>query len=210
MRVEVNDGAEVARLREVAAQAVDPCVTSAGVVAAFWEDAGGGAIDPQAGYEAIREQVAAVRSGVLSGAEATLVGQAIALNAIFAEMARRGQAALGRPGIAAERYLRLAMRAQAQCRLTLQALSDMAGRPAKDAEVTTPIRTIQRIIVRPRDRDEERAPAGRGLTGQSSGADEDGDWVEYGQGLDPGAARRLFGGDEGAEGVGAFDRAAYG
>lgn len=106
----------MARLREIAEQAVDPCVTNSAVVAAFWADMSGGAIDRQAGYEAVRERVQGVREGELSDVEATLAGQATALNVIFAEMARRGHAALNRPGNAAERYLRLAMRAHARCR----------------------------------------------------------------------------------------------
>ena len=149
MRLERIDGASVARLKEIAAQAVDPCVTSSAVVAAFWGDTGGGTIDPQSGYEAVQAQVKQVRDGGLSGAEATLVGQAIALNVIFAEMARRGEAALNMPGNAAERYLRLAMKAQAQCRATLHELGDLANRPTKDDEVTPRITRIERVIVYP-------------------------------------------------------------
>jgi hypothetical protein len=202
--------AEAARLREVAAQAVDPCVTSSAVVAAFWEATSGAAIDPQAGYEAVLDQVQAVRDGALSGPEAMLVGQAIALNAIFAEMARRGQAALGRPGIAAERYLRLAMRAQAQSRATLRALSEMANRPTKEVETPRPITRIERIIVRPREPGEARGAR----MGEAAPAD---DWAArnreleaYGEGLDGGTARGLCADDEGAPGVGAFHRAPYG
>jgi hypothetical protein len=182
----------LARLREMAAQAVDPSVTSSVVVSAFWEKAGG-AIDPQAAYEAVRDRVQEVRKGGLSGAEATLVGQATALNAIFTEMARRGQAALDRPGIAAERYLRLAMRAQAQCRATLNALSAMAGRSTKAMEEDEPIRRIERVIIRP---------------WHEIGSEEREE--RYGEGLDGGAARGLFAEHDGAEGVGAFDRTAYG
>jgi len=53
----MSDSVSVERLREIAAQAVDPCVTSSVVVSAFWEETNGAAIDPQAGYEAVREQV---------------------------------------------------------------------------------------------------------------------------------------------------------
>lgn len=180
----MNETIERAHVREIAAQAVDPCVTSSSVVAAFWEETGGAAIDPQAAYEAVLDQVQAVREGVLSGPEAMLVGQATALNAIFAEMARRGHAALGRPGIAAERYLRLAVRAQAQCRATVRALSDMANRPTKEIEAPRQITRIERIIVHPRD------PGGaRGMApGEDWRAD---DWAarnaereDYGEGLD--------------------------
>ncbi len=135
-------------MRAIAAQAMDPCVTNSVVVAAFWEETGG-AIDPQAGYDALRAQAEAVREGGLCNAEATLVGQAAALNAVFVDMARRGQAALGRPGYAADRYLRLAMRAQNQCRATLNALMAMAERPSKSAGAPMPIQEIRRIIVRP-------------------------------------------------------------
>jgi len=183
MRVERIDGADVARLKEIAQQAVDPCVTSSAVVAAFWGDTGGGgAIDPQAGYEAVQAQVKEVRDGGLSGAEATLVGQAIALNVIFAEMARRGEAALNMPGNTAERYLRLAMKAQAQCRATLHELGDLANRPTKDDEVTPRITRIERAIVYPPRYDEEgrRIPSegaeGTGNMAARNGARE----VRYG------------------------------
>ena len=119
---EVVEGRVVAERREVAEQAIDPDVTSAAVVAAFWECLDGG-IDPQAGYEAMRAHVVQARKNVRASAEATLLGQAAALNAIFADMARRAQAHMGRPGRAAERYLRLAMRAQNQCRATLKPIS---------------------------------------------------------------------------------------
>ena len=181
--MERSDGASVARLKEIAAQAVDPCVTSSAVVAAFWGDAGGdGAIDPQAGYEAVQAQVKQVRDGGLSGAEATLVGQAIALNVIFAEMARRGEAALNMPGNAAERYLRLAMKAQAQCRATLHELGDLANRPTKDDEVTPRITRIERVIVYPPRYDEEgrRIPPEGTESADNRAAPNGGREVRYG------------------------------
>jgi len=154
--LEPGEGMSVARMREIAAQAVDPCVTSSMVVAAFWEEARGSSIDPKAGYDAIQDEVEAVRDGEMAGAKATLVGQAIALNAIFAEMARRGGAMLGRPGNAAERYLKLAMRAQAQCRATLHSLNEIAEGQAQEEEDKTPRFTkIERVIVYPPHRDEE-------------------------------------------------------
>jgi len=60
----------VARIKEIAAQAVDPCVTSSMVVSAFWQEARGSEIDPKAGYDAIRDQADAVRDGTLTGAQA--------------------------------------------------------------------------------------------------------------------------------------------
>ena len=149
---DVRENMSVARMREIAEQAVDPCVTSSMVVATFWEQARGSAIDPKAGYDAIQDEVDAVRDGTRTGAQATLVGQAIALNAIFAEMARRGGAMLGRPGNAAERYLKLAMKAQTQCRATLQVLNQIgAGETPEEEEneAKQRITTIERVIVHP-------------------------------------------------------------
>jgi len=148
--VEGNGSASEVRLREIAQQAVDPCVTSSAVVAAFGGGMSGGAIDRQAIYEAVRAQALDARDGGFAAADATLVGQAIALNVIFATMARRGQAALRRPGAAGERSLRLAMRAQAQCRATLHALHGLADRPRKAADVEAqPYTVIERAIVEP-------------------------------------------------------------
>ena len=146
----------VARMKEIAAQAVDPCVTSSMVVSAFWQEARVSEIDPKAGYDAIRDEADAVRDGVMTSAQATLVGQALALNAIFAELARRGAAALNRPGNAAEKYLRLAMKAQSQCRATLNVLSDFAEGPDAEERPAAPQYTrIERVIVYPPRHDED-------------------------------------------------------
>jgi len=152
---DASEGMSVARMREIAAQAVDPCVTSSMVVSAFWEEARGSSIDPKAGYDVIQDAVDAVRDGAMAGAKATLVGQAIALNAIFAEMARRGGAMLGRPGNAAERYLKLAMKAQAQCRATLHSLNEIAEGQAQEEDETPRYTRIERVIVYPPHYDEE-------------------------------------------------------
>jgi len=171
----------VARMKEIAAQAVDPCVTSSMVVSAFWQEARVSEIDPKAGYDAIRDEADAVRDGVMTSAQATLVGQALALNAIFAELARRGAAALNRPGNAAEKYLRLAMKAQSQCRATLNVLSEFAEGADKDEEAETPRYTrIERVIVYPPHYDDE----GNRIPGQESVDDQlarnDGREVCYG------------------------------
>lgn len=153
---EVQPGGPIsaARMKEIAAQAVDPCVTSSMVVSAFWQEARASEIDPKAGYDAIREEADAVRDGVMASAQATLVGQALALNAIFAELARRGAAALNRPGNAAEKYLRLAMKAQSQCRATLDVLSAFAeGADEEEAPAQPQYTMIERVIVYPPKRD---------------------------------------------------------
>lgn len=54
-----------------------------------------------------------------------LVGQATALNAIFNELARRAALNMGEHMNATESYLRLALKAQGQCRATLEALVEI-------------------------------------------------------------------------------------
>jgi hypothetical protein len=75
--------------------------------------------------QALRVQGDAVNRGDLSEAERMLNGQAVALNAIFNEMARRAALNFGTYLDSAERYLRLALKAQAQSRATVEALAEM-------------------------------------------------------------------------------------
>lgn len=75
--------------------------------------------------DALRETVGKVRGGDLGYAETLLVGQAAALNSLFVNMV--GSAGLTR-GInpqAFERYMRLALKAQSQCRCTLETLAEI-------------------------------------------------------------------------------------
>ena len=146
---EEEDGACVMTVaQEIATRAIDPCATSSRIVAAFREE-GDAAIDPDHGQAAMRERVEAVRNGAFDSAEATLVGQAAALNAIFAHMARRGHAHLDQPGKAGERYLRLALRAQTQCRATLNVLAGLSDQRPEEAEAPTQIMQIERRMIYP-------------------------------------------------------------
>jgi hypothetical protein len=71
------------------------------------------------------ENIDKVKKGNLGGAEANLVAQATALNAIFNDMAGRAAASMDQHLNVSERLLRLAFKAQAQCRATLQTLADI-------------------------------------------------------------------------------------
>jgi len=70
----------------------------------------------------------AVHDGDMKRAEAMLFGQAQSLEAIFTDLARRATTSQYLDG--AERYLRLALRAQSQCARTLEALSTLKNPPA--------------------------------------------------------------------------------
>lgn len=73
----------------------------------------------------LAEKAATVRAGDLSGAEEMLTAHATALDAIFNEMARRAAINMGEHLGATETYLRLAFKAQGQCRATLQTLAEV-------------------------------------------------------------------------------------
>ncbi len=79
--------------------------------------------------QSLRASLADVNRGDLRSLETMLLGQAAALNAIFAEMARRSGANMGEYPDAAERYMRLGLKAQGQCRATLETLAAIKNPP---------------------------------------------------------------------------------
>ena len=79
-----------------------------------------------------------VRSGDLSRTDSLLMTQANTLDAIFNELARRAASNMGEYMDAFERYLRLALKAQSQCRATLETLAAIKNPPviyAKQANI---------------------------------------------------------------------------
>ena len=87
---------------------------------------------------ALREQTQAVHRGDMKAAEAMLMNQATALQSLFVKLTETGlQAGLLRQQ---ETALRLALKAQSQCRATLETLANIKNPPvvyAKQANVTT-------------------------------------------------------------------------
>ena len=77
----------------------------------------------------LHAQVEAVNAGDLSRAEGMLVTQAHALDAIFHALARRAHANMGEYLETTELYLRLAFKAQSQCRATLETLGQIKNPP---------------------------------------------------------------------------------
>ena len=73
----------------------------------------------------MREKIARVKAGDLSDVEATLTAQAATLDTVFNELARRAALNMGEHLGATETYLRLAFKAQAQCRSTLETLAEV-------------------------------------------------------------------------------------
>lgn len=80
----------------------------------------------------------AVNAGDFSNLEQMLAGQAVALNAMFAELARRSSLNMGEHMGAMETYLKLALKAQSQSRATVETLAAIKNPPvvfAKQANI---------------------------------------------------------------------------
>lgn len=83
--------------------------------------------DVNALFEAIIAQTKAGKNGDLSQVRAMLTGQALALNSIFSELARRAGSNMGEYLQATQLYMNLALKAQAQCRATIEALDRLTN-----------------------------------------------------------------------------------
>ena len=78
----------------------------------------------------LRSQIGAVHGGSMKRPEAMLVAQSHTLDELFNQLAKRSYANMKEGfGEAAERYMKLALRAQNQCRTTLEALSAIKNPP---------------------------------------------------------------------------------
>lgn len=74
----------------------------------------------------IAKQSQRVVDGDMSGPEAMLVSQAHALDIMFTSMAQRAAVCIGAGHLhATESYMRLALKAQSQCRTTIEALAEL-------------------------------------------------------------------------------------
>ncbi len=108
--------------------------------------------------EALNVQVKEVQSGNLGGAEKTLVAQANTLDAIFNELARRAALNMAEYPNATEIYLKLALKAQSQCRATLETLTAIKNPPivyARQANVTTGPQQVNNVPTPSRAREIE-------------------------------------------------------
>jgi len=93
-------------------------------------------IDVPALMDQLRDQASAVNRGDLSQAEAMLMNQATALQSLFARLAERGMSCDLAPAF--ESNMRMALRAQSQCRATLETLAAIKNPPvifAKQANI---------------------------------------------------------------------------
>ena len=127
-QLRVANRADQSPERRMADTAIHPAVSAAATVIKF---ANGtfGELEITETVEALNDNVQAVKAGDLSGPEAMLISQAHSLNAIFTELARRSAVNMGEYIEASEKYMRLALKAQAQCRATIETLAALKNPP---------------------------------------------------------------------------------
>lgn len=132
IRRDSSEDESAAFARTVTSPTVRGAVTSQAFSKVFGET------DLQSLVNELGNQCIKVKDGKLSRAESLLITQAHTLDAIFNELARRSALNMGEYINAAERYLRLALKAQSQCRATLEALAAIKNPPviyAKQANI---------------------------------------------------------------------------
>ena len=116
---------EYARLMvspELAAYRVLSSADSKGSMIQMWNG-----IDVPSLTDVLRDQAAAVNRGELNHIEAMLMNQATAMQNLFARLAERGMSCDHAPAF--EANLRIALRAQSQCRATLETLAAIKNPP---------------------------------------------------------------------------------
>ena len=122
--------------RAIARELMAPSVQAAVTIQKFEQSD----YDIQGFIAELRGQIDAVHSGDMKRSEAMLITQAHTLNELFNCLARRSAMNMGEYMNAAETYMRLALKAQSQCRATLETLSTVKNPPviyARQANVTT-------------------------------------------------------------------------
>lgn len=84
-------------------------------------------IDTPTMLATLRDQAAAVQRGDLAHAEAMLINQASALQALFVRLSERAMEQTHMPNL--EGFMRMALRAQSQCRASLETLAAIKNPP---------------------------------------------------------------------------------
>lgn len=160
----------------------------------------------------LREQCLKVKNGNIGRAESMLISQAHSLDVIFTRLALDASVNLQSNVPAAETYLRLALKAQAQCRATLETLATIKNPPvvfARQANIANGPQQVNNGTRQNSERGEDgvsepvRAGARpRGIETQQSGLLEN----TNGQRLDTGATRPAIGSNQAVATVAIINR----
>lgn len=104
-------------------------IATNGITAAAFTGSQLGAVSITEMVASLQDAGEAVNRGDLSNAERVLNAQALTLNAMFSELARRSALNMGEHLGAAETYMRLALKAQSQSRATFETLAAIKNPP---------------------------------------------------------------------------------
>ena len=111
--------------RTLARITLDPQTRNANLAMSFGSQMFGDRLKPDISESSavLAEEIERAIKGDLSLASRIYTSQAISLDALFTDMARRSGINMGQHPDAADRYMRLALKAQSACRSTLEALA---------------------------------------------------------------------------------------
>lgn len=148
----------------------------------------------------MRNQAVSVTQGDFSHVEAMLMNQATALQTLFSRMTEKAMGADYLPNF--EAFMRMALRAQNQCRATIETLAAIKNPPivyAKQANIANGPQQVNNGVPAspPRAREEKTIQSNELLT----------DGVEHGPTLDARATATASGADKELATVGSLDRA---
>lgn len=201
-------GADAAQLSELeraeaaANLALRPSVNAAAVVSAYAKALGAQDSDIGALMDRLAEEVKDLWAGDMKRTEAMLYGQAHALQAIFMSLARQAHSAEYVKNF--EVYLRMALKAQNQCRMTLETLATIKNPPVVIARQANINHGGQQQV-----NNGVAAPAGGcppARAANSPAAPTELLEQQHGQRMDPGASGKAGGIDSSVEAVGAVHR----
>lgn len=149
-------------------------------------------------FDALHESVEKVWDGDMQRCEAMLLGQAHALQAIFMNLSRR---AIRQDYLKQfETYLRIALKAQSQCRATLETLATIKNPPVaivRQANIAHGPQQVNNGVVA-----NDSSPRAREIENSQTQLLE----ANHGERLDTGTAGAAGGADKELETVGAFNR----
>jgi hypothetical protein len=124
--LQVTADPEISEQRRLANVSIDPAANAMASIRLFNTGSFGEQHTTEL-YDALSERAKAAKEGDLSRYRAMLASQAEVLNSIFTEMSRRAALNMGEYLTATQLYMRLGLKAQAQCRATIEALEGLTS-----------------------------------------------------------------------------------
>ena len=151
--------------------------------------------------EELQTKFDVMKAGDLTSVEGMLYGQAMALQTIFTNLARRSAMNAGEYINAADTYMRLALKAQSQCRSTLETLAEIKN--------PRPISFVKQANIANGPQQVNNGQAPSTGAGNSQAAQNELLGHQHGNYLDTGAQGAAGGADTHLEAVEAGQRAAH-